>query len=304
MASTAHFPGHVSFQQQANEFISWLSSKPLVSINPKIRMVDLGSVNVEQGVGTSSIKARNLSCNMLENPMFSNYGICQDRLPSIPLVAQAEIPENEELFVIHGSLVLSVHNSKLSEVLGQDLNELGPWMSLILVMIYEYLAGDQSAWAPYFKILPKKFDTLMFWSPSELQELQGSAVVDKIGKEEADQAILEAIAPIVRKNPSLFPPPDGLTSYDSDSGAQALLHLGHVMGSLILAFAFDLEKADGNDDEPGEGEDGYMTDEDDEQAAKGMVPLADLLKASTSGHNVRISSLRFWRAFSCLHHGI
>ena len=225
---------------------------------------------------------------MLENPMSSNYGIHQDRLPSIPLVAQAEIHENEELFVIHSSLVLSVHNSKLSEVLGQDLNELGPWMSLILVMIYEYLAGEQSAWTPYFKILPKEFDTLMFWSPSELQELQGSAVVDKIGKEEADQAILETIAPIVRKNPSLFPPPDGITSYDVDAGAQALLHLGHVMGSLILAFAFDLEKADDNDDEAGEGEDGYMTDEDDAQAAKGMVPLADLLKASTNGHNVRI----------------
>lgn len=55
MASTAHFPGSASFQQQANEFISWISSKPLVNINPKIRMADLGSVNVEQVVGTSPL---------------------------------------------------------------------------------------------------------------------------------------------------------------------------------------------------------------------------------------------------------
>lgn len=235
-----------------------------------------------------SSAARNPSCIMLKKI----HGTRQGRIPSIPLLAQAQIPEGEELFAIPRGLILSVHNSKLSEVLGQDLNELGPWMSLMLVMIYEYLAGEQSAWAPYFKVLPSQFDTLMFWSPSELQELQGSAVVDKIGKQDADEAILETIAPIVRANHSLFPPPDGLPSYDGDAGAQALLHLGHIMGSLILAYAFDLEKAEDDDDEAGEGEDGYMTDEEDEQAAKGMVPLADLLSADANRNNVRRSP--FW----------
>lgn len=53
MASTAHFPDTVSFQQQANGFINWLGSKPGVRMNSKIRMPDLGALNAQQGAGTS-----------------------------------------------------------------------------------------------------------------------------------------------------------------------------------------------------------------------------------------------------------
>ena len=204
-------------------------------------------------------------------------------------MAQTDIPEAEELFAIPRGLILSVQNSKLSEVLAQNLQELGPWMSLMLVMIYEYLSGEQSVWSSYFKVLPKQFDTLMWWSESELRELQGSAVVEKIGKQGADESILEMITPIVRANPALFPPIDGLPSFDGDAGTQAILRLGHIMGSLILAYAFDIGKPE-NDDEDEEGEDGYATDEEEEQAAKGMVPLADLLNADVEQHNVRHAS--------------
>lgn len=205
-------------------------------------------------------------------------------------MAQTDLPEGEELFAIPRGFILSVQNSKLNEVLGQELSEVGPWMSLMLVMIYEYLVGEQSIWAPYFRVLPQQFDTLMFWSPAELQELQGSAIVEKIGKQGADESILEMIVPIVRANPSLFPPIHGLPSYDGDAGAEAVLRLSHIMGSLILAYAFDIEKAE-DEDEDGEGEDGYQTDEEEEQAAKGMVPLADLLNADATRNNVSLLSL-------------
>lgn len=207
-------------------------------------------------------------------------------------MAQTDIPEGEELFAIPRGLILSVQNSKLRELLSQNIDELGPWMSLMLVMIYEYLAGEKSAWYQYFKVLPRQFDTLMFWSPSELQELQGSAVVDKIGKQGAEESILETIAPIVRANPSIFPPIDGLSSYDGDAGTQALLHLGHIMGSLILAYAFDIGKTE-DDEEDDEGEDGYMTDEEEEQPAKGMVPMADLLNADADWNNVGLLFLLY-----------
>lgn len=201
-------------------------------------------------------------------------------------MAQSDISEGEELFSIPRGLILTPQNSKLNDVLSQQLEELGPWMSLILVMIYEYLSGDQSTWSPYFKVLPRNFDTLMFWCPSELQELQGSSIVDKIGKEGAEESILEMIAPVVRANPSLFPPIDNLPSYDGDAGAQTILNLAHGMGSLIMAYAFDIEKAE-NEDEEGEDESGYMTDEE-EQLSKGMVPLADLLNADADRNNVRM----------------
>ena len=127
----------------------------------------------------------------------------------------------------------------------------------------------------------------MFWSPSELQELQGSAVVNKIGKQGAEESILETIAPIVRANPSIFPPIQGVSSYEGDAGTQALLHIAHMVGSLILAYAFDIGKTEDEDEDgDGDGEDEYQTDEEEEQPAKGMVPMADLLNADADRNNV------------------
>lgn len=199
-------------------------------------------------------------------------------------MAQSDIFEGEELFTIPRDLVLSTDNSKLKGLLSQDLEELGPWLSMMLVMIYECLQGDNSTWAPYFRVLPQNFDTLMFWSPAELEELQGSAVVEKIGREGAEESILESIIPVVRANPSLFPPINGLASYDGDAGAQALLNLAHMMGSLIMAYAFDVEKPENEDER--DGEDGYLTDDEEEQSSKGMVPLADMLNADADKNNV------------------
>lgn len=206
-------------------------------------------------------------------------------------MARAEIPEGEELFAIPRDLVLTPQNSKLKDFVSLDLERLGPWLSLMLVMVYEFLQGEKSSWAAYFKVLPREFDTLMFWSDEELMELQGSAIVEKIGKQGADESILEMIAPVVKENPSLFPPVEGLTSYNGDDGKKALLKLGHMMGSLIMAYAFDIEKPEDEDGEgEGEGESGYMTDEE-EQLPKGMVPMADLLNADADRNNVSIPLL-------------
>lgn len=207
-------------------------------------------------------------------------------------MARSDIPEGEELFAIPRDLILTPHNSKLKDLVSQDLEELGPWLSLILVMIYEFLLGERSAWAPYFSVLPREFDTLMFWSDEELKELQGSAIVEKIGKQGADESILEMIAPIVQANPSLFPPVGDLASYEGDEGIKALLNLAHMMGSLIMAYAFDIEKPEDEDDE-GDGESGYMTDEE-EQLPKGMVPLADLLNADAHRNNVSMRLPPTW----------
>ncbi|KAJ5628569.1 hypothetical protein N7490_010797 [Penicillium lividum] len=255
MSSSAHFSDPQSFQQQSNEFISWLESNPGVKANPKILLADLRSTGAGRGV-----------------------------------VARANISEGEELFSIPRSLILAVQNSDLKSLLPQDVEALGPWLSLMLVMLYEYLRGGQSKWAPYFRVLPNRFDTLMFWSEAELRELQGSAIVDKIGKQSADESILQSIAPIVRSNPALFPPINGLASYEGDAGTAALLELAHFMGSLIMAYAFDFENGeDDDDDEEGDGGDeSFMSDDEDEQYPKGMVPLADLLNADADRNNARL----------------
>ena len=196
------------------------------------------------------------------------------------VVALSNISDGEELFAIPRHLVLSVNNSNLKNLISQSLEDLGPWLSLIVVMIYEYLLREDSAWSAYFQVLPTSFDTLMFWSESELSELQASAIVNRIGKQDVEESVLELVAPIIRSNPTLFPPLEGLSSYDGADGNNALLGLAHKMGSLIMAYAFDIE----DDAQDGNDEDGYVTD--DEQLPKGMVPLADLLNADADLNNV------------------
>ncbi|KAJ5139285.1 uncharacterized protein N7515_004133 [Penicillium bovifimosum] len=254
MSSTTHFPDAEGFQQQSNNFMSWLQATPGVQLNPKIRLADLRASGAGRGV-----------------------------------VAQSNIAEDEELFSIPRGMVLAVQNSELGSLLGQNLEEqMGPWLSLMLVMLYEYLQGEKSRWAPYFRVLPSRFDTLMFWSPAELQELQGSTIVEKIGRAGAEESILESVAPVVVKNPTLFPPPQGLASWEGDAGRTSLIELCHIMGSLIMAYAFDIEKPEeeGNDEEA--DDESYMTDDEDEQLPKGMVPLADLLNADAARNNARL----------------
>ncbi|KAJ5566865.1 hypothetical protein N7535_006171 [Penicillium sp. DV-2018c] len=255
MSSTTHFPDAEGFQQQSDNFMSWLQATPGVQLNPKIKLADLRAIGAGRGV-----------------------------------VAQSNIAEGEELFSIPRTMVLAVQNSELGSLLGQNLEEqMGPWLSLMAVMLYEYLQGEKSRWAPYFRVLPSRFDTLMFWSPAELQELQGSTIVEKIGRAGAEESILESVAPVVVKNPNLFPPPQGLASWEGDAGRAGLIELCHIMGSLIMAYAFDVEKSeeDDNDDEEAHDE-SYMTDDEDEQLPKGMVPLADLLNADADRNNARL----------------
>lgn len=68
--------------------------------------------------------------------------------------------------------------------------------ALILVLVYE--TRPSSPWKSYIDLLPRSFDTLMYWTADELAQLQGSAVVAKIGKEEADEVFRRELWPIVQ----------------------------------------------------------------------------------------------------------
>lgn len=156
------------------------------------------------------------------------------------------------------------------------MSQFGSWNSLVLVIIYEYLRDDASPWYPYFKVLPTTFNTLMFWNSAELAELQGSAVLDKIGKSEAEEGWKITIIPFMVGYPALFPVAE-------DSKDSTFVQLAHMAGSLIMAYAFDLGKSDDTDDEA--DEDGFVED-DEEDPAKGMVPFADMLNADADRNNV------------------
>ncbi|KAI1044561.1 hypothetical protein LB505_010385 [Fusarium chuoi] len=71
-------------------------------------------------------------------------------------------------------------------------------------MIYEYLEGENSKWKPYFDVLPSAFDTPMFWSDNELDQLQASHMRHKIGKEQAENMFQKTLLPIIRSNSEIF----------------------------------------------------------------------------------------------------
>ncbi|KAK4130360.1 SET domain-containing protein [Trichocladium antarcticum] len=205
------------------------------------------------------------------------------------IIATADIEPDTILFTIPRDAIVCAATSALQSQIPQifnldhdDADEDGDedehrstsqdsWTLLILVMMYEYLQGDASRWRPYLDVLPTTFDTPMFWSPAELSELQASALVAKVGKEEADLMIKSKILAVIRAHEHVFFPAGSHRMRD-----EQLFELAHRMGSAIMAYAFDLEKDDENGD--AEEDDEWVEDREG-KTMLGMVPMADILNA-------------------------
>ena len=229
------------FEKLSRQFLRWLDQNG-TNISAKVELADLRSQQAGRGV-----------------------------------LAKEDIDEDEELFSIPQSSVLTIETSGLPVEIKEKVDD--SWLLLILAMVYEYQRCSESPWKPYFDILPQEFDTLMYWSDSELKSLQGSAVVDKIGKQSADQTFTEQLIPIMRQRSAEFKT-DELNDDD-------LLSLCHRMGSTIMAYAFDLEQPSA--DPASSAEDGWEEESDaGELLPKGMVPLADMLNADADRNNAKL----------------
>ncbi|KAK2002600.1 SET domain-containing protein [Colletotrichum falcatum] len=234
------------FQTASETFLSWFKSLQGAAFHDDIQIVDLRGQNAGRGI-----------------------------------VATKDIAPETVLFTIPRKSIINVETSELPKKIPQvftgndgddedmENEPLDSWGSLILVMIYEYLQGDTSPWKPYFEVLPEKFDTLMFWESPDLDYLRGSAVLSKIGKDEADDMFRSRILPVISANPTIFFPQGVSPPSESE-----LLQLAHRMGSIIMAYAFDLE----NDEEP-EQEDEEWVEDREGKTMLGMVPMADILNA-------------------------
>lgn len=186
--------------------------------------------------------------------------------------AVRDIAADEDLFTIPCKSVISLATSDLNhrvDLKHSDHERIvdNPFHVLNLVLVYESLLGDKSRWKAYLDLLPNSFDTLMFWNEAELKQLQGSGVVQKIGKKDADAAFEELLMPFVRRYVDVF---QGSASWSDEQ----LMALFHRIGSVIMAYAFDVEEEDSiNDDN------GHFEFVDEPEPFKGMVPLADMLNA-------------------------
>lgn len=219
----------------------------------------------------------------------------RDRNAGRGIIAVENIPAETDLFIIGRSVIISEATSELATKLpqlftaqdvetqddveddhdGQESTELPTaWLNLILILIYECLHRDTSKWRSYLDILPlqaSSFDTLMFWSQDDLSELQASAIRSKIGKESADKMFKERIIPVIKKHADVFYSPSA-----NHPSEEELLEQCHVIGSLIMSYAFDLQPDD--EDDEGEDEEGW-TEDRSKPSTMGMVPMADMLNA-------------------------
>ncbi|EPQ29768.1 uncharacterized protein PFL1_02441 [Pseudozyma flocculosa PF-1] len=141
----------------------------------------------------------------------------------------------------------------------------------------------QQRWGPYFDIMPSRFSTPMFWPASDLAHLEGTSIVDKIARDQAEADYHSHLLPFVRAHPLLFGPPNDVeTWYDLDSY--------HVMGSRILSRSFHVksrkrgregeavdmdERPDDGDDQDDDGDEEVGEVMDDEQEGHEEGPDGD-----------------------------
>lgn len=252
------------FNQKTASFLKWFKLLQGATTNPKIEIADLRNRNAGRGIGM----------------LHTTKSLRIIRLKLSP-VALSNIEHGEELFSIRHSDILAVWNSALCQQIPTEIETMDKWMSLILTMIYEDGQEEKSKWWQYLKILPEKFDTLMYWSPIELAELQASPVIAKIGKDDADSAFSQYLLPVVRNHAGLFG--KYASAFEGPNAEESLLAIAHRMGTLIMAYAFDLEsKAE---------EESYDDSDDDNNDSlrdlnKAMVPFADIFNADGELMNV------------------
>ena len=196
-------------------------------------------------------------------------------------MATRDFAKGEILFSLPPEHVLNINTSRALEKLPK-LKALPDWLGLVAALVYEEGLGPRSKWHSYLQLMPITFDTLMYWSDSELQELQGSAILKRIGKESAESQFKELLLPILRDRCHTL----GFLSsvFQSQDSETESIEILHRMATLVMSYSFDLTQitAEGGDSELS----GNASGLDDTITLKSMIPLADLLNADGHRNNV------------------
>ncbi|PBP20546.1 hypothetical protein BUE80_DR008649 [Diplocarpon rosae] len=223
------------FGQKTETFLAWLMDIGVV-INPKVALVDLRSAGRGRGV-----------------------------------IAQSNIDEDEVLFTIPRSAVLNTASALGSAGLSTPpaILDMPSWLALTATILAEG-QRDDSKWGPYLALLPQKLDSLVFWSESELLELQASTVVSKIAKASAEELFYQYISPLEL--------------------SQGNIEMCHRVASVIMAYAFDIPEKQSSEENnhAGDGDSLVSDDEEDEKTILSMIPLADMLNADADRNNARL----------------
>jgi SET domain-containing protein 6 len=171
--------------------------------------------------------------------------------------------------------------------------------------MWEAARGESSKWSTYLETLPITFDTPIFCGSEDLEHLKGTAVLDKIGKEQAENDYANKVVPILKIRMDLF----GAEHPNPRFSLEAY----HIMGSRILSRSFQVEaqpRVDGSHtpslahedvemgfdnsstlphgDEDIEGDVESDDADTDDPANVAMVPMADMLNARYGCANAKL----------------
>ncbi|CAE6530009.1 unnamed protein product [Rhizoctonia solani] len=222
--------------------------------------------------------------------------------------------EGHVLFEIPRIILLSTRTCTLkSRLTNTEWDGLGKgWTPLILCMMWEAARGSESVWNGYLATMPTHFDTPMFWPTSDLEELRGTSIAEKIGREDAEKEYTGRLVPLLESRPDLFLPSHLNTYYT--------LEQFHIMGSRILSRSFHVEEDEAGkeadpdvsmessksmdvdrsreeanppiEDQENENEQEIGGDSDSEDGESvedvAMVPMADMLNARYGGENAKL----------------
>ncbi|KAG7901003.1 hypothetical protein KL907_004447 [Ogataea polymorpha] len=200
------------------------------------------------------------------------------------LLARNDIQKDTVLFRLSRDHILNIRTAALGKLKPGNqevLETLNQWEALILCLAYEMMLGEESQWSSYLAVLPEKFNSLMFWSSEELEKMKPSNVLQRIGREQAEQMYSKLV-------------PEYCLRLGSKKLVEYLtIDRFHVVASIIMSYSFDV---DDPEDDPEDSEDQEEEFDEVEQECikydgylKSMVPLADILNSNTNLVNANLS---------------
>jgi hypothetical protein len=100
------------------------------------------------------------------------------------LVANKSLEAGTEIFRVPGSMLLSMDSSLNHPEIGEILVNYEALhqsrAALVIVLLYERNKGNSSQYWPYLRLLPNEYNTPVFWSEEDKEELTGSFILDRM----------------------------------------------------------------------------------------------------------------------------
>lgn len=210
------------------------------------------------------------------------------------IIALQNINPDEMIFKLPRSIVLNIDNNSLIKqypLALKKLRLLDQWIGLIIVLSFEMKFkfnpsdnddNNNSFWYEYLNILPNDFNQLIYWNDEELNHLQPSCILDRIGKEN-NLNMYNQIISIINQDLSII---------EEFKSSPLTFEEYNKVATIIMSYSFDVEvpKSKPNKEMTENGtneeddEDDYEEEEDHEYY-KSMVPFADTLNADTHLNN-------------------